>query len=416
MKWPVNQPTHLAQQNMRYRQNNQFKSDQSLDDSQHHHLVQTVLFIEQHNSGCDNRQKMKHSNSRWNKNALLISKLMLNGKNRWDSRPSWLNVRNFRKALLQWQPWPNIDGRPRAAPDVHAELRQHDPAYRPSSATTVPVKKPTPSSGRPMPKSFVRSSAPPIIGSTPTPPPPPTSTLPTPTATTPAHPLSEQPAVLRNFYQTLSNHPQREPLQSIHRLTLRKMDHSPITSQTSQAQVFPERCTTYGTTSWTEPAQQFPSVAQRRTSPCAAAGQPSQEAQAAYDAALQQAWESGIELEEHSTQKPKLIGDILQRHWLGLSSPCSAQAQVVGNPDDRLTAENLSEIRKESPQWTEEDFHDIMQKHAAYMDVVDRERIRTSASIWRRPRPTFSLQLVHNGSTRSTSRSCCAFGSKIWRM
>ena len=50
--WLQNQPFHLAHSNVQLHRNNQFKSDQSLACNPLHHLAQTVLYIDLHNSGC----------------------------------------------------------------------------------------------------------------------------------------------------------------------------------------------------------------------------------------------------------------------------------------------------------------------------------------------------------------------------
>ena len=53
---------------------------------------------------------------------------------------------------------------PRAAPKVHEALQDNDPAHRPNSVNEAPLKKPPPSLGRSLPKGFVGSAAPPMIG------------------------------------------------------------------------------------------------------------------------------------------------------------------------------------------------------------------------------------------------------------
>ena len=75
----------------------------------------------------------------------------------------------------------------RSLPQVHAELRSHDPEA-PKSQPVV-AKKPPPSTGRPLPKGFHRGDAPPqMIGTTGPVQLPPPLQLPTATPTTPVHP------------------------------------------------------------------------------------------------------------------------------------------------------------------------------------------------------------------------------------
>ena len=98
-----------------------------------------------------------------------------------------------------------------------------------------------------------------------------------------------------------------------------------------------------------------PPVAERTQSPCAAAAHPAQEAQAACEAALQQARQSGIVVEEHDAQKPKLIEHVTSYNNIDWDYPLHAQLKpkLRGKPDDRLTADQLSRLQRLAQRWKE---------------------------------------------------------------
>ena len=182
-----------------------------------------------------------------------------------------------------------------------------------------------------MPKGFVKSSAPPMIGSTPTPPPPtgPTPSLPTPTPTTPAHPHSAQPAVLPAPVgpapaRSIAKHPPPHLAKDGSPPKQAKYKSFPAAASLAQPQG-PACALAPG-----QPAQSGVPLAQpapqRAQSPCAAAAQPAQFAQVAYDAAIQQAQQTGIVVEEREERRPKLIEEVTcstDLDWDYIPSPCS---------------------------------------------------------------------------------------------
>ena len=86
--------------------------------------------------------------------------------------------------------------------------------------------------------------------------------------------------------------------------------------------------------------------------------------------------ESGIAVEERDPKKPKLVEQVTSPTNIDWARPLHEQLKprLWGNPDEKLTAADLSEIRKESPQWLEEYLHEILLKNAACLNVLNRKR------------------------------------------
>ena len=106
-----------------------------------------------HNSGCANDQKMKKLRQHMERDHLADQQAVA----QWEEQMRMQAQLTNHPKLPPFPPpvTSQSELQPRAAPDVHAALREHDPAYRPSSTTQVLLVKPPPTTGRPIPKGFI---------------------------------------------------------------------------------------------------------------------------------------------------------------------------------------------------------------------------------------------------------------------